>query len=186
MATDYKVLGQVATSQSSLTVTNKELTSNVATLTVSAAHSIQVGSMITVILTTADPAFDGTYTVTAVTSTTISYASVASDVASTSASGTVTGHEWNTLYTCPASTAAVTSTLAVCNREATGGYYSIAITDATGEPAASKYIVKNDVVAGNETVALTLGLTLDATNKYVRVAASNANFTFSLFGSEIS
>ena len=36
MATTYKVMGQIATSQSSFSITNKALTSNVATLTTSA------------------------------------------------------------------------------------------------------------------------------------------------------
>lgn len=187
MPTTYKVLGQAASSASSLSVTNKELTSNVATLTLSASHSIGVGQQVSVAMDTADSAFDGVFTVTAVTSTTLSYASVASDVTSAAATGTLTAFEHSTLYTCPAATAAVVSTLTICNRSNTAAYYTVAISDSnSGEPATSKYIVRNDVLTGFETVGLTLGLTLDATNKYVRVSASNANLTFALFGSEIS
>ena len=187
MTTTYKVLGQAASSASSLSVTNKELTSNVATLTLSASHSIGVGQQVSVAMDTADAAFDGVRTVTAVTSTTLSFASNASNVASAAATGTLTTFEHSTLYACPSATAAVVSTLTICNRNNTAAYYTIAISDSnSGEPAASKYIVKNDVVSGFETVALTLGLTLDATNKYIRVSASNANLTFALFGSEIS
>ena len=186
MPTTYKVLGQTATSQSSLSITNKELTSNVATLTLSAAHTLVVGQQIQVALTTPEAAFDGVHTITAVTSTTLSYASQNSDVTSAATTGTLTGFEWLTLYTCPASTAAVVSTLTVCNLANTGAFYAIAVTDATGEPANAKFIAKNDVLAGNETVALTLGLTLDATNKYVLVSASRQDVAFGLFGSEIS
>ena len=187
MTTTYKVLGQAASSASSLSVTNKELTSNVATLTLSASHSIGVGQPVSVAMDTADAAFDGVRTVTAVTSTTLSFASNASNVASAAATGTLTAFEHSTLYACPSATAAVVSTLTICNRSNTAAYYTIAISDSnSGEPAASKYIVKNDVVSGFETVALTLGLTLDATNKYIRVSASNANLTFALFGSEIA
>jgi hypothetical protein len=187
VATVYKVLGQAASSVSALSITNKELTSNVATLTLSASHSIGVGQQVSVVLDTADSAFDGVWTVTAVTSTTLSFASNASNVASAAATGTLNAFEHSTLYTCPASTAAVVSTLTICNRSNTAAYYTIALTDSnSGEPAASKYIVKNDVISGFETVALTIGMTLDATNKYLRVSASNANLTFAVFGSEIS
>ncbi|OUX88358.1 MAG: hypothetical protein CBC03_09255 [Pseudoalteromonas sp. TMED43] len=188
MATDYKVLGQVATSQSSLTVTNKELTSNVATLTTSAAHNLQVGSQVSVILSPADSSFDGVHTVvSAPTTTTFTFESINSDVTSASSGGSVTGFEWETLYTCPSATATVVSSLVICNRGNSAGYYKVALdTTNSGEPANSKILVFNDLAAAKETVALTIGLTLDATNKYLRVAASNDDFTFALFGSEIS
>ena len=62
-------------------VSNKALTSNVATLTTSLAHDFSVGNNITV--TDVDATFNGTYTVTAKTSNTISYAKTASNVTST-------------------------------------------------------------------------------------------------------
>ena len=72
-----------------ISVTNKALTSNVATLTTSAAHGLGVGQVVTI--TGVDSTFNGTYTITVVgTSTTFSYAKTASDVASTAATGTVT------------------------------------------------------------------------------------------------
>ena len=179
MATStYKVLGQLATSQSSFSITNKVLTSNVATLTTSATHSLVVGQTISIIMTAADAAFDGVRVVATVPSgTTLTFESINSDVASVAATGTLTGFEWSTLYTCPALTAMVCSSLVILNRGTTAGYYSIAV---------SKLIVKKDLAAGRETISLTLGLTADETNKYVRVSASNANFTFSLFGAEIA
>lgn len=70
------------------TVTNKALTSNVATLTTSAPHGLAVGHVVTV--TGVDATFNGTYTLTAVTTTTLSYAKAAADVASAAATGTVT------------------------------------------------------------------------------------------------
>lgn len=188
MATStYKVLGQLATSQSSFSITNKVLTSNVATLTTSATHSLVVGQTISIIMTAADAAFDGVRVVATVPSgTTLTFESINSDVASVAATGTLTGFEWSTLYTCPALTAMVCSSLVILNRGTTAGYYSIAVSNALSEPAVSKLIVKNDLAAGRETISLTLGLTADETNKYVRVSASNANFTFSLFGAEIA
>jgi hypothetical protein len=67
------------------TITNKSLTSNVATLTV-ASHQLSVGN--SVIISGVDSTFNGTYVVTAVSSTTFSYAKVASNVTSTASSGT--------------------------------------------------------------------------------------------------
>ena len=68
-------------------VTNKALTSNVATLT-AANHGLAVGFEIEV--TGVDATFNGTYTITAVTTNTFSYAKTASDVPSTATTGTVT------------------------------------------------------------------------------------------------
>jgi len=67
------------------TITNKALTSNVATLTTSAAHGLAVDDEIWV--EGVDVTFNGKYTVTVVgSSTTFSYANIASDVASTAVS----------------------------------------------------------------------------------------------------
>jgi hypothetical protein len=41
-------------------------------------------------------------------------------------------------------------------------------------------------IAGNDTISLTFGMTLDATNKYLLVSSSAATVMFSVFGSEIS
>jgi hypothetical protein len=68
------------------TVTNKALTSNVATLTIG-THSIVVGTTVKVL--NVDNTFNGVYVVTAVTSNTISYAKTAANIASTAATGTV-------------------------------------------------------------------------------------------------
>ena len=62
-------------------VTNKALTSNVATLTTAAAHGFAVG--MTAEISGVDATFNGSYTITAVTSTTFSYAKTATDVVST-------------------------------------------------------------------------------------------------------
>jgi len=67
------------------TVTNKALTTNFATLTTSAAHSFLAGDR--VVVANVDATFDGTFTITAVTTTTFSYAKTASDVTSVSATG---------------------------------------------------------------------------------------------------
>jgi hypothetical protein len=65
-------------------ITNKALTSNVATLTTSTTHKYIIGTIVTI--AGVDATFNGEYTITAVTSTTFSYAKTASNVASTAVS----------------------------------------------------------------------------------------------------
>jgi hypothetical protein len=69
------------------TVTNKALTSNVATLTIG-SHKLLVGA--TVNVANVDATFDGTYVLTAVGATTISYAKTAANVTSVASTGAVT------------------------------------------------------------------------------------------------
>jgi N4-gp56 family major capsid protein len=73
------------TASAGYTVTNKALTSNVATLTTSAAHGFEVGETVTV--AGVDSTFNGSYTIASVpTTTTFTYAKTASNVTSTAVS----------------------------------------------------------------------------------------------------
>jgi hypothetical protein len=67
------------------TVNNKALTSNVATITTSATHNITIGQTISV--SGVGTEFNGTFVVTGVAATTISYSSVATNVVSAVVSG---------------------------------------------------------------------------------------------------
>jgi len=71
-----------------LAISNVALTTNVATITLSAAHTMLVGEVVTV--GCSNPLVNGTFAITAVTSTTFSYASIQSNITSASATGTVT------------------------------------------------------------------------------------------------
>lgn len=71
------------------TVSNKALTSNVATLTTTATHGFKVGQ--SVVVSGVDATFNGTYTIASTPSgTTFTYAKTAADVASVASGGTVT------------------------------------------------------------------------------------------------
>jgi hypothetical protein len=71
------------------TVSNKALTDNIATLTTSAAHGLLAGDI--VVVTGIDSTFNGTFTVLTVpTTTTLTYAKTATNVASIASAGTVT------------------------------------------------------------------------------------------------
>lgn len=90
-----------------------------------------------------------------------------------------------TLYTVPAATEAVISTLVVCNRGASAATYRIAVRPNGAALATSHYVAYDISIAANSLVALTLGVTIDATD-VVTVRASTADTTFSAFGSEIT
>jgi hypothetical protein len=267
MATAYKVLGQVTgTSDTYNTISNKALTSNVATLTTGAVHGYAVGDVVTI--GGVDTTFDGTYVVASIpTTTTFTYALTASNVTSAAVSpvGIVTenpalsgvaitnkykkntvatltasthglavgdtvyvaigdttiqgrylvtgvpssstftvtasgadiasaacggafgklGTALATLYTVPAATSTVVSTITISNRSTATRTYRIAIRPA-GAAIDNKHYIAYDVnVLANDTTALTLGVTLAATD-VVSVYASGSEVAFSLFGSEIS
>ena len=89
----------------------------------------------------------------------------------------------DTLYTCPAATSAIASTILVCNQAATSATYRICISTTTGFESEG-YAVFGATIAANDSVFLTLGVTLDATNKYLLTSASANTVSFSVFGVE--
>jgi glucose-6-phosphate dehydrogenase assembly protein OpcA len=89
------------------------------------------------------------------------------------------------LYTTPSSTSTVVSTVTVCNQASTAGTFRIAIRPAGASIAAVHYLAYDTPIAANDTIALTLGITL-ATTDVVTIYASSATMSFAAFGSEIS
>jgi|APGre2960657404_1045060.scaffolds.fasta_scaffold278438_2 glucose-6-phosphate dehydrogenase assembly protein OpcA len=90
-----------------------------------------------------------------------------------------------TLYTVPASTQSVVSTITVCNQAATAATYRIAIRVAGAALATSQYIAYDVSLPANASDTLTLGITLNATD-VITVYSSTATMSFGAFGSEIS
>lgn len=90
-----------------------------------------------------------------------------------------------TLYTAPAGKQAVCSTLTICNQGATFTQYSVAVRPAGAAIASKHYIAYSADIAPKETVFLSLGITLAATD-VVSVKAGTAEVSFGLFGSEIA
>jgi hypothetical protein len=89
------------------------------------------------------------------------------------------------LYTVPASTQTIVSTIVVANRAATSATYRISVSVAGAATATKDYLIYDATLAANSTTALTLGITLGATDK-VRVYSSSANLSFNAFGSELA
>lgn len=77
----------------------------------------------------------------------------------------------------------IVSTINVCNRGASSGTYRIAIRPAGATLANQHYLVYDASLAANGTVALTLGISMAATD-VLTVYVSTANFSVSAFGVE--
>lgn len=92
------------------------------------------------------------------------------------------------LYTASgtAGTSTIVSSLVICNTSGVQRAYSIAINTASGTFAAGEYLVYQAVIAGNDTVTMTLGLTLDPAARYLNISASDASVNISAFGVENS
>lgn len=90
-----------------------------------------------------------------------------------------------TLYTVPASTSAVASTLTICNRGSTAATFRVAVRPAGAAIDNKHYIVFDGAIAANDLLALTLGLSL-ATTDVVSVYSSTTNLTYNLYGTEIT
>ena len=90
-----------------------------------------------------------------------------------------------TLYTVPSSTTTVASTINICNLDSTAGNFRIAVRPSGASVTNAHYIAYNTVVPANDSIAMTIGITL-ATTDVVSVYANTANVSFNLFGSEIT
>lgn len=100
------------------------------------------------------------------------------------AQGTAAVGTYTSVYTVPASTSAIVSTVTVCNQASADATYRVAVA-ASASPTTAEFIVYGATVKANDTVTLTLGLTLEATKRIV--ASTSANTTsIGVFGSEIS
>ena len=88
-----------------------------------------------------------------------------------------------TLYTVPALTSVVGSSITICNRSATPTAFRIAIRPAGAAISNEHYIAFDVPIGANESLAYTLGFTL-ATTDVVSVYNTLATVSFSLFGVE--
>ena len=90
-----------------------------------------------------------------------------------------------TLYTCPASTQAIISTIVVANRANTAASFRLSVRP-DGAAQENKHYLAHDVpIAANDSTTLTLGITLDA-DDVITVYGSTANLSWNAFGTEIT
>jgi hypothetical protein len=164
---------------------NKYSTGAYAILSTATAHSLVPNDWVYV--TVGDANMAGLVKVIAAPSTTtFTYAKAGSGVATTAvttgAFGRAIPSTWTQLYAVPASTQAVVSTIAVSNQTPSTAQYRIAVS-ATTTPASAEILVFDGTVAANDTITLTLGITLEATKKLM-VNANAPEISFEAFGSE--
>ena len=89
-----------------------------------------------------------------------------------------------TLYTVPSGKSAVCSTLTICNR-GISAMVRVAVCPAGAATSDAHYIVYDCAVNQYDSVYLTIGVTLVATD-VVKVYANTGTVSFGLFGSEVS
>jgi len=88
------------------------------------------------------------------------------------------------IYAVPTSNSAVISTMNICNTSfTTASSFRIAIRPANTALVTASYIAYDVPIAVGDSIALTMGVTLAATD--VVSVFSAGNVTFNLFGSEI-
>jgi hypothetical protein len=88
------------------------------------------------------------------------------------------------LYTVPAGKDVIISTIVIANRSATAATYRIAVRPAGATVANLHYLAFDAAVLGNDSITMTIGITLTATD-VVTVRASTADLSFSVFGSQV-
>ena len=89
------------------------------------------------------------------------------------------------LYTVPASTQAIVSTLTVCNQASTDATFRVSVSVNGAALSAKEYIAYDATVRGNGFLTFTLGMSLGAAD-VIRVYASSTSLSFSAFGTEIA
>jgi len=88
-------------------------------------------------------------------------------------------------YTVPASTESIISTIVVANVGTADASYRLSIRPNGAGQEDKHYIAYDAPVRGNDSVALTIGVTMDAAD-VLTVFASNASLSFNVFGAELS
>jgi hypothetical protein len=75
--------------------------------------------------------------------------------------------------------------LSVCNTSSTGTTFRVAVRPAGASITTTQYMIYDNTIAGNDSVFLTLGMSLAATD-VVSVYSATNTLAFSLFGVEIT
>jgi hypothetical protein len=90
------------------------------------------------------------------------------------------------LYTVPAATSTVVSTLNIANLTATAATFSVYIRVAGATAASANTLLKDVPLGANSLFSATQGITLGATDVITVQSATADALAFHLFGSEIS
>ena len=89
------------------------------------------------------------------------------------------------VYTVPASTEAVISTIVIANRAATAGTFRLSVRPNGAAEANLHFIAYDVAIAANDSTTLTLGITVDAAD-VITAYCSSADMSVNVFGTEIT
>lgn len=89
------------------------------------------------------------------------------------------------LYTVPAATSTVISSVNICNRNNANTTFRVSVHPANAAINNIHYVAYDTNLPPNDTISLSLGISMAATDA-IYVYANSATVTFSAFGSEIS
>lgn len=88
------------------------------------------------------------------------------------------------IYTVPAYGSATLSSIVVCNRSASATSFRINVAKGGVANSNEQYLYYDAAIAGNTTFSVKLGVTM-ATGDVMRVYATLATLSFSIFGVEV-
>lgn len=103
----------------------------------------------------------------------------------TASSGVISAAD--VLYTASSTSgdSTVISTITICNRSSSAQTYRLCVNGSAAFADAG-YLVFGATVDANDSIFLTLGVTLDSTNRYLMCSSSSTDVSFSAFGVENS
>jgi hypothetical protein len=96
-----------------------------------------------------------------------------------------TANTLTTVYTVPAATQTVISTVSVCNQNAAATTFSIAVQPAGATLAAKHYLNYLTPIPGNDSITITIGLTLGNTD-VLSANVGSSNVSIHAYGSELT
>ena len=102
-----------------------------------------------------------------------------------SVQGTTAVGTYATLYTVPAATTSVISTLAIVNTASANATYRIGFAPSATTPAAADWLIYDGTVPANDAIFLSIGASI-TTGTLIRVSSSANTVSFQAFVSEIS
>ena len=89
------------------------------------------------------------------------------------------------IYTVPSATEAVISSITVCERGGSAGTFRLAVRPNGATLSNEHYISYDVAISANDSIILTIGLTLDAAD-VLEAYASSSDMSFNAYGSEIT
>ena len=91
-----------------------------------------------------------------------------------------------TLYTVPASTSTVVSTITVANLTGTAATFRISVRPAGASQTNAMYVAYDVTVGASDTTTMTLGLTLATTDVITVYASAGSALVTNAYGAEIT